>query len=54
MALIGRLADYDGWALSTSAEALPAVLALCPPGVRVGGLASEGAADPQPVAAARL
>lgn len=25
----------DGWALSTSAESLPAVLALCPPGVRV-------------------
>jgi hypothetical protein len=34
-ALIGRLAAYDGWALSTSAQALPAVLALCPPGVRV-------------------
>jgi len=34
-ALIARLAAYDGWALSTSAEALPAVLALCPPGVRV-------------------
>ena len=34
-ALIARLAGYDGWALSTSAEALPAVLALCPPGVRV-------------------
>ncbi len=34
-ALIERLATYDGWALSTSAEALPAVLALCPPGVRV-------------------
>ena len=33
--LIGRLAGYDGWALSTSAAALPAVLALCPPGVRV-------------------
>jgi hypothetical protein len=26
---------YDGWALSTAADALPAVLALCPPGVRV-------------------
>jgi len=25
-----RLTSYDGWALSTSAEALPAVLALCP------------------------
>ena len=34
-ALLGQLADYDGWALSTSAEALPAVLALCPPGIRV-------------------
>jgi len=35
-ALIGRLVlEYDGWALSTSAAALPAVLALCPPGVRV-------------------
>ena len=33
--LIGRLAVYDGWALSTSAEGLPAVLGLCPPGVRV-------------------
>ena len=34
-ALIERLAGYDGWALSTSAEALPEVLALCLPGVRV-------------------
>jgi hypothetical protein len=35
-ALIRRLADeYDGWALSTSAAALPAVLGMCPPGVRV-------------------
>ena len=36
-ALIAQLVcDYpDGWALSTSAEALPAVLALCPDGVRV-------------------
>ncbi|MEV0592467.1 hypothetical protein [Nonomuraea cavernae] len=34
-ALIGRLMAYDGWALSTSAAALPAVLALCPPEVRV-------------------
>jgi hypothetical protein len=33
--LIRRLGPYDGWAQSTSAEALPAVLALCPPGVRV-------------------
>jgi hypothetical protein len=34
-ALILRLGPYDGWALSTSAAALPAVLAVCPPGVRV-------------------
>jgi hypothetical protein len=34
-ALIRRLGPYDGWALSTSAATLPAVLALCPPGVRV-------------------
>ena len=34
-ALTRRLDQYDGWALSTSAAALPAVLALCPPGVRV-------------------
>ncbi|MEO3869569.1 hypothetical protein ABGB18_12120 [Nonomuraea sp. B12E4] len=33
--LIRHLMAYDGWALSTSATALPAVLALCPPGVRV-------------------
>lgn len=30
-----RLASYDGWALSTSAKALPEVLAVCPPKVRV-------------------
>jgi hypothetical protein len=34
-ALIRRLSTYDGWALSTSAAALPAVLALCPRTVRV-------------------
>ena len=34
-ALIRRLCSYDGWALSTSARALPDVLARCPPGVRV-------------------
>ena len=54
LALIARLAEYDGWALSTSAEALPAVLALYPPGVAGGGLASGGATDPEPVAAARV
>lgn len=36
--LVDRLvADFpDGWALSTSSEALRDVLPLCPPGVRVG------------------
>ena len=34
-ALIRHLAAYDGWALSTSAEALPGMLAACPPGIRV-------------------
>lgn len=34
--LVERLAGYDGWALSTSAEALPRILALCPSDVRVG------------------
>lgn len=35
--LVARLVREfpDGWALSTSAAALPKVLALCPPGVRV-------------------
>lgn len=35
-ALIESLSDgFDTWALSTSARALPEVLALCPPGARV-------------------
>ncbi|MFT4233830.1 MAG: hypothetical protein QM607_02310 [Microbacterium sp.] len=33
--LLGVLGGFDGWALSTSAKALPEVLALCPSGVRV-------------------
>ena len=33
--LIEELTTYDGWALSTSAIALPAVLPLCPPTVRL-------------------
>lgn len=34
--LISRLTStYDGWALSTSADALPALLPICPRGVRV-------------------
>jgi hypothetical protein len=37
-ALIARLVDEypDGWALSTGTAMLPGVLALCPPGVRIG------------------
>jgi hypothetical protein len=52
-ALIGRLSAYDGWALSTSAAALPAVLALCPPGVRVAAWhrGARPAANWQPVSA---
>ncbi len=33
--LIGRLTEYDGWALSTSSKALRYVLGLCPFHVRV-------------------
>jgi hypothetical protein len=33
--LVDRLDGYDGWALSTSAESLRWVLALCPRGARV-------------------
>ena len=33
--LVAQLEEYDGWALSTSAAALPEVLALCPRDVRV-------------------
>ncbi len=52
-ALIGHLAAYDGWALSTSAAALPAVLALCPPGIRVAAWhrGERAAASWQPLAA---
>ncbi|MCT7149563.1 hypothetical protein M1196_23235, partial [Salmonella enterica subsp. enterica serovar Oranienburg] len=34
-ALIAKLGEFDGWALSTSARSLQDVLALCPPGSRV-------------------
>lgn len=34
-ALIARLCEYDGWALSTDEAALQYVLGLCPAGVRV-------------------
>lgn len=33
--LLARLQEFDGWALSTSAVALPSVLRSCPTGVRV-------------------
>jgi hypothetical protein len=35
-ALLGRLAGFDGWALSLSTPSLKQVLALCPDDVRVG------------------
>ena len=53
-ALIRRLAAYDGWALSTSAAALPAVLALCPPGVRVAAWHRGERPTREPVAAERV
>ena len=53
-ALIDQLAGYDGWALSTSVEALPAVLALYPIGVRVAAWDRGGTPHPEPVAAACL
>lgn len=34
-ALVERLCEYDGWALSTNENTLQYVLGLCPPGVRV-------------------
>jgi hypothetical protein len=51
--LLARLAAYDGWALSTSAAALPSVLTLCPPGVRVASWYRGPRAVPswQPVSA---
>ena len=53
-ALFAQLAGYDGWALSTSAEALPQVLALCPPGVRVAAWHRGARPAPGPLATARL
>src|SRR5437660_6416981 len=35
-ALIQKLGTYDGWALSCSSPSLRNLMALCPPGVRVG------------------
>lgn len=40
-------AGYDGWALSTSAKALRALLPLCPPSVRVCPWVKPGGASPQ-------
>lgn len=34
--LIAHLDTFDGWALSTSSTSLQMLLAMCPPGVRVG------------------
>ena len=50
--LLGRLEDYDGWALATAARSLPDVLALAPAGVRVaawhrGGRPNSSAAWPR-------
>lgn len=45
--LIARLvADYDGWALSTSARALRDILPLCPPEVRVCAWVKPGGVPP--------
>lgn len=35
VALVARLCEYDGWALSTDERSLAFVLSLCPPTVRV-------------------
>jgi len=48
-ALIRDLAKYDGWALSTSAAALPTVLASCPPGVRVAAWHRGPRMDNRPI-----
>jgi hypothetical protein len=44
--LIERLVEFDGWALSTSASALPDILALCPAGVRVAAWVRGGRGEP--------
>ena len=49
-ALLADLSGYDGWALSTSAQALPVVLALCPP---MSGLLPGTGANDRPGAGGR-
>ncbi|MBU2698870.1 MULTISPECIES: hypothetical protein [Pimelobacter] len=52
--LVDELARYDGWALSTSARALPDVLRICPAGVRVAAWhrgAASFARSPYPLTA---
>lgn len=47
-ALVASLLDqYDGWALSTSEEALRDVLPLCPPETRVAAWVKPNPADPR-------
>lgn len=51
--LLAQLAGYDGWALSTAADSLAAVLALAPPGARVAAWhrGERGTPSWQPVSA---
>lgn len=53
VALMERLQQYDGWALSTDEAALRYVLSICPPDVRVLAWCRRNAAPhkPQPYAA---
>ena len=53
-ALIRRLGPYDGWALSTSAAALPAVLARVPARGAGGSLAPRGTAHRELAAPERV
>jgi hypothetical protein len=50
VALVASLAEYDGWALSTSAAALQQILVMCPPDVRVGIWHVTNSAPPVPQA----
>ena len=50
--LLGRLREYDGWALSASSPSLGFVLSLSPPGVRVGAWCKTWSAN-RPWAGAR-
>jgi len=46
-ALVSRLQQYDGWALSTSARALRDLLPLCPPEARVAPWVKPNGAPPK-------